>query len=869
MINSDEIKQYTESDVELKIIYPLLTTNTPEGLNFFDYNIQTKHNIKKLTIDKGNASKLYYPDFAVIVEGLPIIIIEAKKPNEDLDEAYRQACLYASEINRAFPSKINPSELIIACDGLELYAGYSDASPLFKIKYEDFISTNIEFDKFLKIFSHNPVLQIAKSKRALIGTETRFKNPINLLGGKKIQNLESNNTFGENISIQYEHLFNPKLEIEKEDIVKNAYVKQNKIETHISPIDSIFEKKLDIQTIQNNQEPIELVTKFSNHQELNNKVLLLIGSVGAGKSTFTTYLKEVALKEEIRKNTFWVNLNLNDAPLNKEEIYKWSKSNLIKQIKKSNSGVDYDELSFLLDLYEDKINSLKKGILKLFSENDIEYKKTLAEHIQQYQNDIDLTLSSFINLLITQKGKSLVVVLDNCDKRNSEEQLLMFEVANWIKDNIKSIVFLPLRETTYENHKYEKPLDTVVKDLIFKINPPSLEQVLQSRIAYISKLNSLNKDGFYYLGKDIKVKYPSKDEEKYLLSILNSLFENQFFKTLISGFAGRNIRNGIEIFLDFCKSGHINEAEIMKMLQSNGEYQLPNHLISKVFIRGNRVYYTDANSRVKNLFHSNPNDNFKDPFIRISILKYLFENIKVNEVKNFEGYSKTTTLIKFLNIKGHDENRVINELKVLLKLNLIENETLNSDDFSIDDLIKITSIGIAHIKIIRNIDYLAAIAEDMWYKDDKLATRISDNLAGNGDFVHLSIQSTSDHAHSVINYLESYYNNFILPLHNSISNEEFSPIDFEHLKQSISEFDKNIKYGTLPNLEFEKQYDASIVNIQNYGIICEIVDTPFHGFLHSSELELNFKSKYTLGSLVKVKIKEFVKEHNKYNLKLS
>ena len=229
MTKSDEIKKYTESDVELKIIYPLLTTNTPDGLNFFDYNIQTKHSIKKLTIDKGNVSKLYYPDFAIIVEGLPIIIIEAKKPNEDLDEAYRQACLYSNEINRAFPSKINPSELIIACDGLRLYAGYSDATQLFKINYEYFTSTNIEFDKFLKIFSHNNILQIAISKRALIGTETRFKNPINLLGGKKIQNLESNNTFGENISIQYEHLFNPKLEIEKEDIVKNAYVKQNKI----------------------------------------------------------------------------------------------------------------------------------------------------------------------------------------------------------------------------------------------------------------------------------------------------------------------------------------------------------------------------------------------------------------------------------------------------------------------------------------------------------------------------------------------------------------------------------------------------------------------------------------------------------------
>jgi type I site-specific restriction-modification system R (restriction) subunit len=276
VIDLKEIQSFTESDVELKVIYPLLTTPNPEGLGYFEYHIQTKHSIKKLTIDKGTSSKLYYPDLAIIIEGLPIIIIEAKKPNEDLSEAYRQACLYANEINREFPNKVNPCEFIIASDGLQLLAGYADSQPLCNIKYEDFNSTNFEFDKFLNSFSIKPILKNAKAKRTVLGTETRFKNPINLLGGKKIQNLESNNTFGENISIQYEHLFNPKLEVEKEDIARNAYVKQGRIESHIPPIDTIFERKLlsaKNKAKQEFEEPVKLLSKFNNHEELNNKVL--------------------------------------------------------------------------------------------------------------------------------------------------------------------------------------------------------------------------------------------------------------------------------------------------------------------------------------------------------------------------------------------------------------------------------------------------------------------------------------------------------------------------------------------------------------------------------------------------------------------
>lgn len=868
MLNIDN---YTESDVEMKIILPLLKNRMPEGLGLEDYQIQTKSSLKKILIDKGTSQKLYYPDFAITILGVPILIVEAKKPNEDLDEAYRQACLYANEINREFPKNINPCQLVIASDGKFIYAGNSDTNvPEFKIERLNWINTNVEFDSFLNKFCFKKLENTARSFRAKIGTDARFKNPINLLGGKKIRNLESSNSFGENISIQYRHLFNPNLEIEKNDIVKNAYVKLNKVESHISPIDNIFNKRLfdnNGTLISDFENPTEIISKFENPKNLNNQVLLLIGSVGSGKSTFTTYLKEVALEEKIRESTHWINLNLNDAPVNKEEIYKWTKKTIINNIKIKFNNIDFDSLTFILELYNEEIISLKKGVLSLFDVNDTKYKELLAENILKFQEDIDLTLDKYILRLINEKNKELVIVLDNCDKRNVEEQLLMFEVANWLKDNIKTIVFLPLRDTTYENHKYDKPLDTVVKDLIFKINPPNLEQVLASRIGYISRLSNNNKDGFYLLANGIKVKYPSKDEEKYLKSILNSLFNNNFFKKLISGFAGRNIRNGIEIFLDFCKSGHINEAEITKIIKSNSEYVLPNHLISKVFIRGNKVYYTDSNSRIKNLLYSVPSDEIPDPFVRVSILKYLFDNRFTTDAhKSLTGYIKTDLLIKFLNSLGHDENRTIEELKLFLRLNLIENESLNPDFFNTQDLIKITSIGLANYEILRNIDYLASIAEDMWYKDNILAEQITTNLSGNGEYAHLSIQSVSLHSTKLINYLENYYKSNFSFINGKIINTDFTPIDFNLLKADIQDFNKNIKTDSKPNLSKDKIYEASVLNIQHYGMICAIVDTSFFGLIHVSELPEDFLEKYSLGNTLKVKVKEFKTTHNKYNL---
>lgn len=66
-------------------------------------------------------------------------------------------------------------------------------------------------------------------------------------------------------------------------------------------------------------------------------------------------------------------------------------------------------------------------------------------------------------------AKIPIVVLDNCDKRNKGEQLLMFEVAQWLRAQYKCIVILPMRDATYDTYKSEPPLDTVVRDLVLEL----------------------------------------------------------------------------------------------------------------------------------------------------------------------------------------------------------------------------------------------------------------------------------------------------------------------------------------------------------------------------------------------------------------
>ena len=108
----------TESDVEQKFALPLLTSQAPLGLGIPAAEIFTKPNIREFQIGKGATAKLYYPDYLVTILALPLLIVEAKKPGEDLVAAAGEARLYATELNACYPPGLNPVKFCLVTDGL-------------------------------------------------------------------------------------------------------------------------------------------------------------------------------------------------------------------------------------------------------------------------------------------------------------------------------------------------------------------------------------------------------------------------------------------------------------------------------------------------------------------------------------------------------------------------------------------------------------------------------------------------------------------------------------------------------------------------------------------------------------------------------
>lgn len=877
-----EISLATESDVEQKFIYKLLSDPAPTGLGYREGDLLTKPDIRKLAIDKGTHKKIYYPDYAVVCDGLPLLIIEAKAPGTDLNEALREARLYAAEINASYARNINPCGRIIATDGITLLGAFWDQSePVVRVVREELSALSESWALFAEFASYKTIKGVAASILRVLRTNAVYVRPVQMLGGRAIANeTVGDNSFGTNVSIEYKYLFNPDSSKDREAIVKNAYVPSKRKQAHVPAIDRLIRSavprpNIDARPIADSSEPNEVIDAIAGAGRMSNEICLLIGSVGSGKSTFTDFLRYKALPVAVARATHWINLNLNKAPLSRELIYRWTVDQAISEIERLHPAIDFQDLETLRKIYAKELSAVEKGKAALYPKDSEKYADVIFAEIDRLQNDPIATMQGIINFLYRAPGILPVIVLDNCDKRNREDQLLMFEVATWLKNTFPCMIFLPLRDTTYDQYRNEPPLDTVIKDLVFRIDPPLLERVIYARLNYaLREINEQKQRFTYILPNGMKVECMRSEVGDYLRSIVSSLFQDQLFKRIISGLAGRNIRKGLEILLDFCKSGHIGTDEILRIRTSNGEHQIPSHLISKILLKGKRKYYSDADSHIKNMFFSDDSDSLPDPFVRVAILQWLKKNWRVMGPNRTLGFHKVKELSSALQAAGHGEERIMKEIISLIDAGCILSEAQTNELMS-EDLISIAPAGHIHLDLLKNINYLSSIAEDVLYRENQVARAIADNIIGRGRFTVDSRQSALSNSMLMMDYLTSYRSKFSLGEVKILAVDPDDLVPLNVIRDYVAQANENdglLRSMSRMEADFPvgEQVQGQIVSTQIYGFFVEF-GLNGSGLVHKSNyggLSHEITDSFEAGDWVTVEILGYNAQHRKFDLKL-
>jgi type I restriction enzyme M protein len=137
-----------ESDVEQFFIVRLLA-----DFGYKDTNILTKHAIPSYLIGKGQKRQSHIPDYQLRIGKTPVLIIEAKNPEESIDRRISEAQDYAAVVNRGFVGK-NPIKFVLATNGIITKLVRVDENKTFlELDFEDFIDTNEKYKKLKEIIS--------------------------------------------------------------------------------------------------------------------------------------------------------------------------------------------------------------------------------------------------------------------------------------------------------------------------------------------------------------------------------------------------------------------------------------------------------------------------------------------------------------------------------------------------------------------------------------------------------------------------------------------------------------------------------------------------------------------------------------------
>ncbi|MDD7833833.1 hypothetical protein [Paenarthrobacter sp. AB444] len=454
---------------------------------------------------------------------------------------------------------------------------------------------------------------------------------------------------------------------------------------------------------------------------LSRRPIVLLGSVGAGKSTFIQRLIHVDAKE-VFDNALTLMVNYGQ-----EGVIDNPTDFTIKEIERQlrdDHAIDIQEKKFIEDLYRTDLNRFDSGIfgsLKTTQPGTFELKR--IEFLEDFLKDRSDHMARAFERISRSRRKQVIVFLDNVDQRSREDQNAVFLISNELAAKWHATVFVTLRpETYYESERYGAA--SGYHPRIFTIAPPRTDTMLQKRIDFGLKILDAKESG---PANQVGL---SSDNLEYFLKMLGDNFRfNQQLIQMIENVSGGNMRRALGFVTQFIGSGHLDTEKIITIQKfGSSGYTIPQHEFLRSLLHGDSIYYDPKESPLPNLFRvSQP--LAAEHFIVPLLLDFLDRHV---QVKNMNGYMDRQAISAYLQSLGYTLDGIASALQYCARHRLIEGPQM---DASLDqsEQCRPTTVGIYSMKRLPGLfAYVDPVIVDTPVLDQAVALKIGDEFTLDG-----------------------------------------------------------------------------------------------------------------------------------------
>ena len=450
------------------------------------------------------------------------------------------------------------------------------------------------------------------------------------------------------------------------------------------------------------------------------KPIVLIGSKGAGKTTFINYLFSTSISEDLRKSHPVLYLDIrkftvSDLKDNHTKIYK----ELLDLLYDNYSELNLHTRKVLIRIYIKEIRRHDEGIWSHMERRSEDYEKTLSEFLQNKYEDIESHFIKISEYLVRERRIRIFAVFDNADQLDIEIQKEAFLFSQSINTKAKCGVILSLREGYYIKWRSKPPFDAYYSN-VYHITAPPYGEVIQKRIDYaLSEVSQTGKvRGKSDLFLDAEIEVSKQAIVDFFNSAKQTLFtrENSEMLEFLSHTTYPNIREGLRIFKRFLLSGHtqVEQYVVRQNVDPNAPIPIPIHEFVKSIALDNKLIYNSENSIVQNILK--PINGNTNHFLKYKLLRYLERHSKSSS--QGEKFYLIDSLIEVFGQAGYRTSIILGELDELMSYGLLESQDIRTDTKEMQKLERSDSIAInlkGHYYInnlINRFHYLELVAQD-------------------------------------------------------------------------------------------------------------------------------------------------------------
>ena len=569
------------------------------------------------------------------------------------------------------------------------------------IIFQSFEEIESRFNLFFKYLNKNSV--ISGSLQNLLSEKTpylKFSRPIDKIINKDAPS--GRNYLYNYISPFVKFIFGDITEPSKADILDKCYVYDKATYRDTDKgikdlfIDRMphFSKEDNIKFFEEGEKSAGWFEQCVDHVRKSTKkgeLILLIGGIGSGKTTFIHRFYNVILKDELKN--IWLYVDFKTAPTTIEKLEDYIYEKLINNFEDRY----YDEVKQELDKFGivlDKSNK-EKYLLNLFA-------------------------------ILRCMSYSVSVVLDNVDRCpdiNLQEQI--FASAQYIIDKFSILTLLTLREESYYRSKFTGVFDAYHLTRFF-IYSPHFEKLILNRIDYMLDLLEKDDESISKI-MDRKIDFEDKKEDvRIFFNVLGHsiMRDNADFMKIITLFITEisegNMREALDMFNYFLSSENTKVREMVDKVNSGEGYIIAPYQFLKSVILSEAKYYRGDKSKIMNLFDLNT-ELTNSHFLHLRVLEYAFLN-RANEARIERGFLEINKLVQEAEDLFIPQSAIEDSLLKLNKYGLIKFENYGIGDLKKVKYFKITGRGSYYLtQLIKQFIYIDLVQSDTQISDPNVA----------------------------------------------------------------------------------------------------------------------------------------------------